>query len=172
MALWRPADRVQHATLGTGTVIECKDQHTVIHFDDHGRRKFASHPHMVLLIPTTSPQAAAGRRRPVMPTQPTAPAASKARTPLTDVPSSIDQLVDRVRRKVGSEDSLNQFVSSMRRALVGPRHQHVGVLSGMRVQQLQNWLLDENPKWQLTDAQLLAVMRVEFPNGDRTGPLR
>ncbi len=33
----------------------------------------------------------------------------------------------------------------------------------MRVQQLQNWLLDENPKWQLTDAQLLAVMRVEFP---------
>ena len=27
----------------------------------------------------------------------------------------------------------------------------------------QNWLLDENPNWQLTDAQLLAVMRVEFP---------
>ena len=42
-------------------------------------------------------------------------------------------------------------------------HAHVGVLSGMRVQQFQNWLLDENPNWQLTDAQLLAVMRVEFP---------
>ena len=27
----------------------------------------------------------------------------------------------------------------------------------------ENWLLDENPKWQLTDAQVLAVMRVEFP---------
>ena len=33
----------------------------------------------------------------------------------------------------------------------------------MRVQQFQNWLLDENPTWQLTDTQLLAVMRVEFP---------
>ena len=98
-----------------------------------------------------------------MPTQPTAPAASEARSPLAEVPSTIDQLVDLARRKVGSENSLNQFVSSMRRTLVGPRHQHVGVLSGIRVQQLQNWLLDENPKWQLTDAQLLAVMRVEFP---------
>lgn len=50
----------------------------------------------------------------------------------------------------------------MRASLPGPAHQHVGLLSGMRVQQFQNWLLDENPKWQLTDAQLLAVMRVEF----------
>ncbi len=33
----------------------------------------------------------------------------------------------------------------------------------MRVQQFQNWLLDNNAKLRLTDAQLLAVMRVEFP---------
>src|SRR6478735_1450142 len=105
MALWRLNDRVQHATFGLGTVIECKDQHTMVHFDDHGRRKFASHPHMVLLIPTT-PREAAGRRRPVMPTQPTAPAASEARSPLAEVPSTIDQLVDLARRKVGSENSL------------------------------------------------------------------
>ncbi len=36
----------------------------------------------------------------------------------------------------------------------------------MRVQAFQNWLLDNNPKWHLTDAQLLAVMRVEFPQAD------
>lgn len=39
---WKPGDRVEHATYGTGTVIEFNDQHAVIHFDDHGRRKFAS----------------------------------------------------------------------------------------------------------------------------------
>ena len=33
----------------------------------------------------------------------------------------------------------------------------------MRVQAFQNWLYDQNPTWQLTDAQLLAILRVEFP---------
>jgi hypothetical protein len=33
----------------------------------------------------------------------------------------------------------------------------------MRVQAFQNWLYDVNPQHQLTDAQLLAVLRVEFP---------
>ena len=80
-----------------------------------------------------------------------------------EVPGTIDQLLALARRKVGSEDSLNEFVLVMRRALPGPTHEHVGRLSRMRVQAFQNWLLDENPRWQLTDAQLLAVMRVEFP---------
>jgi hypothetical protein len=43
MADWKPGDRVEHATYGTGTVIEFNDRHTVIHFDDQGRRTFASH---------------------------------------------------------------------------------------------------------------------------------
>lgn len=30
----------------------------------------------------------------------------------------------------------------------------------------QNWLYDENVKWRLTDLQLLAVMRTEFPLND------
>ena len=29
--------------------------------------------------------------------------------------------------------------------------------------EFQNWLYDENVKWQLTDLQLLAVLRTEFP---------
>jgi hypothetical protein len=51
----------------------------------------------------------------------------------------------------------------MRRTLLGPTHRYVGVTSGMRAQQFQNWLYDHNPTWQLTDAQLLAVLRIEFP---------
>lgn len=78
-------------------------------------------------------------------------------------PSSIEELVDLARQRVDSESSLNRFVSAMRGALASRGHQHEGTLSGMRVMQFQNWLLDENPRWQLTDAQLLAVMRVEFP---------
>lgn len=164
MADWKPGDRVEHATFGTGTVLECNDQHTTVHFDDRGQRKFASH--LVMLKPTTSAAPHVPAKRPVMPAgprEPSEPTAPSTRSATTGVPSSIEQLIDLARRKVGSEDSLNEFVGSMRRALAGPAHAHVGVLSGMRVQQFQNWLLDENPRWQLTDAQLLAVMRVEFP---------
>jgi len=42
MSDWKLGDRVAHATYGVGTVLESSDQHTVIHFDQHGRRKFAS----------------------------------------------------------------------------------------------------------------------------------
>jgi hypothetical protein len=53
MKSWNPGDRVRHATYGTGTIIEFTDQHAVIHFDDHGRRKFASN----LVVLTTAQQA-------------------------------------------------------------------------------------------------------------------
>lgn len=165
MGDWKPGARVEHQVFGAGTVLECNDQHTVIHFDDHGRRKLASS--VVVLKPSTTPD-------PHAPTQRSWPAAGHSNThaprpaPATGasaagVPSTIDQLIDLARRRVGSEDSLNEFVATTRKALPGPAHPHIGVLSGMRVQAFQNWLLDENPKWQLTDAQLLAVMRVEFP---------
>ena len=76
---------------------------------------------------------------------------------------TIEQLLDAARQRVGNEDSLHAFVSTMRSALPSQGHQHEGTLSGMRVQQFQNWLYDVNPQYQLTDAQLLAVLRVEFP---------
>ena len=43
MEPWKPGDRVEHPTYGTGTIIEFNDQHAVVHFDDHGRKTFASH---------------------------------------------------------------------------------------------------------------------------------
>ena len=162
MPEWHPGDRVTHPSFGLGTVLQCDDRHVTIHFDQGGRRKFASS--LVVLTasasrygsaPTTGSESPTPRKKEPNHGQPAVVPAG--------LPSTIDQLIDLARRKVGSEESLNQFVSSMRRALPGPTHPHVGVLSGMRVQVFQNWLLDENPKWQLTDAQLLAVMRVEFP---------
>ena len=59
---WKPGDRVEHPTFGTGTVLESNPQHTVIHFDDHGRRKFASN--LVVLKPTASPEPQRTVRRP------------------------------------------------------------------------------------------------------------
>ena len=40
---WKPGERIEHPTFGAGTVLESNAQHIVIHFDDRGRRKFASH---------------------------------------------------------------------------------------------------------------------------------
>jgi hypothetical protein len=159
---WKPGDRVVHPAFGTGTVLECNAQHTVIHFDQGGRRKFATAMVALSASPTPSPSAATGR--PVLRTTPY-PVVRPAPVPaLQDgVPSTIDQLLDLARRKVEDENSLNQFVSTMRKTLPGPSHQYVGLLSGMRVQQFQHWLFDVNPQHQLTDAQLLAVLRVEFP---------
>jgi len=159
---WKLGDRVDHPTFGSGTVLECNGQHTVIHFDQGGRRKFASA--MVTLVPGASASPSSTSQRPRMPDPTPRPVDARPRAGVVDdVPATIAHLVALARRKVGSEDSLNEFVATMRKALPGPTHQHVGLLSRMRVQAFQNWLLDENPRWQLTDAQLLAVMRVEFP---------
>jgi hypothetical protein len=184
MTDWKPGDRVHHATFGDGTVLEANAQHITIHFDRAGRRKFA--PHIVVLTEsrTTDPASVrSGMARPVWPDGGAAArdghvsAGRQASSPDTSArsatlqrgvagvtgPSSIDELIDLARQKVYSEDSLHRFVSSMRSALAWRGHPHEGTLSGMRVMQFQNWMLDENPRWRLTDAQLLAVMRVEFP---------
>jgi hypothetical protein len=42
MLSWKPGDRVEHTAFGTGTVIEFNDRHAMVHFDDHGLKKFAS----------------------------------------------------------------------------------------------------------------------------------
>ena len=40
---WNIGDRVVQTTYGPGTVLEVNDQHTTIHFDNGGRRRFATH---------------------------------------------------------------------------------------------------------------------------------
>jgi hypothetical protein len=40
---WNKGDRVVQATYGPGTVLDVNDQHTTIHFDNAGRRRFATH---------------------------------------------------------------------------------------------------------------------------------
>lgn len=78
-------------------------------------------------------------------------------------------------RAIVSTDAFDAFVSNTRRVMPKPSEKHVGILSGMRVQVFQNWLLDQNHRLQLTDAQLLAVLRLEFPLASSklfTGDLR
>jgi len=53
---WKPGERVEHPTFGAGTVLESNAQHIVIHFDDRGRRKFASHLVVLKPAPSTEPR--------------------------------------------------------------------------------------------------------------------
>lgn len=69
----------------------------------------------------------------------------------------------RAAQTIQSRARFETFIADKRGQMPGPQHPHVGLLVGMRVQEFQNWLLDENVNWKLTDAQLLAVMRLEFP---------
>jgi hypothetical protein len=164
MTSWKPGDRIVHPTFGTGTVLEWNDQHAIVHFDDRGRRKFASS--MVVLNPvaaaagsSAAPKAAATSPSPQGSTERRADGPAV----VANAPSTIEQLMDLARTKVSSAASFNEFVSSCRRVLPRPNRQSVGLLSGMTVPEFQTWLLDANVERQLTDAQLLAVVRLEFP---------
>ena len=85
--------------------------------------------------------------------------------PMQSTPRTLDELMD-AARQVTSEATFVEFSRHMRMFSAGPRHKHVGLLSGQRVQAFQNWLLIENYKRRLSDAQMLAVMRAEFPHAD------
>jgi hypothetical protein len=50
MTSWNRGDRVVHAGYGSGTVLDVDEQHTIIHFDNAGRRTFATH--LVVLAAT------------------------------------------------------------------------------------------------------------------------
>ena len=50
---WSKGDRVVQATYGAGTLVEVNEHHTVIDFDGHGRRTFASR--IVVLQATNEP---------------------------------------------------------------------------------------------------------------------
>ena len=50
---WSKGDRVAQATYGAGTLVEVNEHHTVIDFDEHGRRTFATR--LVVLQTTDEP---------------------------------------------------------------------------------------------------------------------
>jgi hypothetical protein len=60
MESWKPGDRVGHASYGAGTVIAFDDRHAVVHFDNHGRKTFASH--LVALTEAQGPPPPPGSR--------------------------------------------------------------------------------------------------------------
>jgi len=53
MKAWAKGDRVVQATYGPGTLVEVNEHHTVIEFDEHGRRTFSTR--LVVLQPTNEP---------------------------------------------------------------------------------------------------------------------
>ena len=53
MKNWSKGDRVVQPTYGAGTLIEVNEHHTVIDFDEHGRRTFSTR--LVSLSATSEP---------------------------------------------------------------------------------------------------------------------
>jgi hypothetical protein len=53
MKAWTKGDRVVQPTYGPGTLVEVNEHHTVIDFDEHGRRTFATR--LVSLQSTNEP---------------------------------------------------------------------------------------------------------------------
>ena len=58
---WSKGDRVVQATYGPGTLVEVNEHHTVIDFDEHGRRVFATR--LVVLQASTEPAPAKAARK-------------------------------------------------------------------------------------------------------------
>ena len=53
MKNWTKGDRVVQATYGLGTLVEINEHHTVIEFDEHGRRTFSTR--LVVLQASSEP---------------------------------------------------------------------------------------------------------------------
>jgi hypothetical protein len=64
MKAWTKGDRVVQPTYGPGTLVEVNEHHTVIDFDDHGRRVFATR--LVVLQATSAPAPAKTPRKRVV----------------------------------------------------------------------------------------------------------
>jgi hypothetical protein len=58
---WAKGDRVVQPTYGPGTLVEVNEHHTVIDFDEHGRKTFASR--LVILQTTNEPAPAKTPRK-------------------------------------------------------------------------------------------------------------
>jgi hypothetical protein len=61
MKSWTKGDRVVQPTYGPGTLVEVNEHHTVIEFDEHGRRTFSTR--LVTLQSTNEPAPAKSPRK-------------------------------------------------------------------------------------------------------------
>jgi hypothetical protein len=61
MKSWNKGDRVVQPTYGAGTLVEVNEHHTVIDFDEHGRRVFSTR--LVSLQATNEPAPAKASAR-------------------------------------------------------------------------------------------------------------
>jgi hypothetical protein len=61
MKAWAKGDRVVQPTYGPGTLVEVNEHHTVIEFDEHGRRTFSTR--LVTLQSTNEPAPAKSPRK-------------------------------------------------------------------------------------------------------------
>ena len=61
MKAWTKGDRVVQPTYGPGTLVEVNEHHTVIDFDEHGRRTFKTQ--LVVLQATNEPAPARAARK-------------------------------------------------------------------------------------------------------------
>lgn len=75
MKAWAKGDRVVQPTYGSGTLVEVNEHHTVIEFDEHGRKTFATR--LVVLQATNEPAPAKTARKRATKAKPKAEKASK-----------------------------------------------------------------------------------------------
>jgi hypothetical protein len=61
MKAWTKGDRVVQPNYGPGTLVEVNEHHTVIDFDEHGRRVFSTR--LVVLQASSSPAPAKAPRK-------------------------------------------------------------------------------------------------------------
>ncbi len=63
MKNWSKGDRVVQPTYGAGTLVEVNEHHTVIDFDEHGRRTFSTRLVTLQATNEPAPHKAAGTRK-------------------------------------------------------------------------------------------------------------
>jgi hypothetical protein len=61
MKSWAKGDRVVQPNYGAGTLVEVNEHHTVIEFDEHGRRVFSTR--LVVLQATNEPAPARAAKK-------------------------------------------------------------------------------------------------------------
>jgi len=77
MKAWTKGDRVMQPTYGSGTLVEVNEHHTVIDFDEHGRRVFSTR--LVVLQTTSSPAPAKAARKRAVKAKPAEGSAKEAK---------------------------------------------------------------------------------------------
>ena len=65
MKAWTKGDRVMQPTYGSGTLVEVNEHHTVIDFDEHGRRVFSTRLVALQATNEPAPNKASTRKRAV-----------------------------------------------------------------------------------------------------------